>query len=215
MQQNILRDSNVTKIYLAYSDKGLKKKLLVNLRFMDNKECYFAIPFKAGFEKPKRKTAAELMVYTTDGIYKSSVSIMDTNLSIQDMLFQVTIPTTWNFIQLRQSSRKVISVPVNIKYNDGYKISAKSYDLAVGGVSIYSEERFSSIYKSLPCIVELELPGGSYINIGGMKIVAEGKFIREKEGTDEYYGKFLYVFRFTCKKNEEKEVLKNYLIALG
>ena len=42
MQQNILRESNVTKIYLIYVDNGARKKMPVKLRFMDNKECYFA-----------------------------------------------------------------------------------------------------------------------------------------------------------------------------
>ena len=214
MQQNILRNSDVTKIYLIYSEKGLKKKFLVTLRFMDSKEGYFSIPFKPGFEKPKRKTPADLVVYTPDGVYKSSVLIVDATLSMQEMLFQVTIPVIWNFSQLRESSRKIVSIPVKIKYNDGYEIINNSYDLAVGGVSIYSDEHFSSIYKSLPCIVELEIPGGNYVNIGGTKIVVEGKFVREKEGIDEHFGKFLYVFKFTCKKDEEKEYLKNYLISL-
>ena len=66
MQHNILRDSNVTKIYLMYIDGGARKKIQVKLRFMDSKEGYFAAPTPRGFVKPKRKIPAELNVYTTE-----------------------------------------------------------------------------------------------------------------------------------------------------
>ena len=43
MQQNILKTSDITKIFLSFNDgKNYRRKEAVTVRYMDNKHCYFA-----------------------------------------------------------------------------------------------------------------------------------------------------------------------------
>lgn len=213
MQQNILRESNVTKIYLIYKDNGMRKKYAVKLRFMDNKECYFATDLPIQFSKPKRKTPIELNVYTIDGIYKTEITLIDTSVSLNEVLFEVSIPKKWNFIQLRQSTRKEIQLPLTITFNDGFTINATTIDLSLGGVAFYVQQDISSIYKKLSGILTLELPKNTIINFSEGKLVVETKFVREKLLIDE--GKILYSFKFIGISLEDETVLKNFLIGLN
>ena len=216
MQQNILRDSNVTKIFLTYVDNGARKKVAVSLRFMDEKECFFGTPMPINFKKPKRKIAAELKVYTTDGIYKSNITLIDTNTSIREVLYEVSIPKTWNYIQMRTSSRKLVQLPITVKYNDGFEIQATSYDLSLGGVSFFLPENkdFSSIYKKINGILSLELPRETLINFPEEKMVTETKFVREEENIEDHFGEKLFVFKFINIPNDDFFVLKDFLIKL-
>ncbi len=212
MQHNILRESNVTKIFLIYVDNGAKKKIAVKLRFMDNKECYFVTPTPTNFKKPKKKIQAELKVYTTDGIYQSQVTLLDSNMSLNEVLYEVSIPIKWNFSQSRLSSRKTIELPLNISFNDGFHIETKTQDLSLGGVSFILKQQISSIYKKLSGILTLELPRNTLINFPDGKLTVETKFVRENL-TDNYEGT-MYSFKFVGLKPEDEEILKNFLLRI-
>lgn len=215
MQQNILRDSNITKIYLIYiNQNGIKKKEAVKLRFMDNKECYFAANAPINFVKPKKKTQADINVYTTDGIYKTKVTIYDSNLSLREVLYNVSIPKTWDFVQLRGSTRKLVELPVKINFNDGFEISAKTFDVSLGGVAFFSDKTFSSIYKKISGILTLEIPKTEIINFPDGKMVVEAKFVREKSEIEDHYGEYLYIFRFMNLSKDDELILKNFLMKI-
>lgn len=214
MQHNILRESNITKIYLIYTDGGIKKKFQVKLRFMDNRECYFAALNPVNFNKPKRKTPAELKVYTEDGIYDTEINILDSDAGIREVMFNVTIPKNWKFTQLRQSSRKQTELPISIKYNDGETIEATTYDLSIGGVSFYSDVNISSIHKKLSCILSIKFPKNLIINFPDGVMTVEAKFCREVADAESYDNKTLHVYKFLGVPVEHMEILKNYLLHL-
>ena len=215
MQQNILKNSDITKIYLTYINNGLRKKESVKLRFMDDKQCYFSIATPAEFVKPKRKAPAELQVYTPDGVYKTSVIIVDTNVGICEILFEVTKPKTWNYVQVRNSSRKLVELPVTIAFNDGFKIEATTYDLALNGVSFFYKEEISSIYKKINGILVLKLPSDTLINFANGALTVETKFVREKGNVEGLFNEKLYVFKFIGISMEDEAVLRNFLIKLN
>ena len=212
MQHNILRDSNVTKIYLMYIDGGARKKIQVKLRFMDSKEGYFAAPTPRGFVKPKRKIPAELNVYTTDGVYRTKVTLLDSNMSLNEVMYEVSIPNKWDFVQLRSSSRKEVELPLKITFNDGFTIETKTHDLSLGGISFVSKESFNSIYKKISGILTFALPNNVLINFPDGKMTTEAKYVRESEPND--FGEVLYSFKFCSIKPEDEDVLKNYLLRL-
>ncbi len=215
MQNNILRDSNITKIYLIYLDpKGLKKKVNVKLRYMGDKECYFAGDVVPNFNKPKRKSPVEIFVYTTDGIYKATVKLLDANLSLKEIMYQVEIPKQWNFTQLRQGSRKAVALPGSLKFNDGHEISFTTYDISVGGFSFLSEEAISIIYQRFSSICTLEFPQGLLMNYPDRKLVTEVKFVRNKENIEGEFGKIFYALKFVKLTDDEAMILKNYLLGL-
>ena len=68
MQDNILRDSLVTHIYLTYTELGRKQVHKLKLRFIDAKQADFAAEAPVNFGKPKRKTPAEIGGYSVDGV---------------------------------------------------------------------------------------------------------------------------------------------------
>ena len=215
MQTNILRDSNVTKIFLIYVNNGSRKREAVKLRFMDNRTCLFAATMPVNFVKPKRKTPADIYVYTPDGVYRAKVSILGANLSFNDLLYEVSIPKRWEFIQLRTSSRKQAQLPLTVKYNDGFTIHATSYDLSMGGISYISTQELSSIYKKITGILTVEFPSNSVINFPDGKLTVETKFVREKDVADSYHeNEHLNVFRFIGLSSEDEMILKQYLIKL-
>lgn len=210
MQQNILRESNVTKIYLIYVDNGARKKMPVKLRFMDNKECYFATPTPNGFNKPKRKSPAELKVYTKDGVYQAQVTLIDSNMSLSEIMYEVSIPSRWDFIQLRSSTRKKVELPLKISFNDGFSIETKTHDLSLGGISFVSNKPFSSIYKKISGILTLELPKNTLQNFPDGQMSVETKFVRETPYGN--FGEMLYSFKFIGVKLEDEDILKNFLL---
>ena len=214
MQHNILKDSNITKIFLIYVNNGSRKRETVKLRFMDNKECYFAAPTPVKFEKPKKKIQAELNVFTSDGVYKTKVTLIDTNMSLREVLYEVSTPKSWDFIQLRASSRKLVELPVSIKFNDGYSINATTYDLSLGGISFFTKESISSIYKKISGILTLELPKDTLINFPDGKMTVETKFVREKSDIEDHFGETLMIFKFIGVSSDEEMILKNFLIKL-
>lgn len=215
MRENILRESTVTKIFINYiTEKGLKKKDLVTLRFMDSRECYFSAAVPANIQKPKRRSQAELVVYTADGIYKATVNVNDANLSVNEIIYQTTVPAKWDFVQLRSSSRKHIMLNGTLKFNDGYEIKFDTYDLAIGGLAFLSKDRIPSIYQRFTCILTLEFPSHLIMNFPDRKLITEAKITREKENVDGEINKILYGVKFIKLTNEESLILKNYLLSV-
>ncbi len=215
MQQNILQDSNITKIYLIYIINGSKKRENVKLRFMDNRECYFAAPVSSNFNKPKKKTPAELHVFTTDGVYKTNVSLIDSNVSMREVMYEVSLPKSWNFIQLRNSTRKQVELPVNIKFNDGFEINATSYDLSLSGVSFFYKPPITSIYKKITGILTLKLPDDTLFNFPHGAMTVETKLVREKEDVEGHFGETFYIYRFMNVSYDDEDILKTFLIRLN
>lgn len=217
MQENILRDSLITHIFLSYMGTEKKQVLRLKLRFIDTNQAYFSAEPDVNFVKPKRKTPAEIKVYTIDGVYKTDVYINDTQTDIREILFEVTIPKLWEYIQQRSSSRNRVSLPVKIKYNDGFEIDTMTYDLAIGGIAFYSKNTISSIYKKLPAVLKLELPQSMWIKNPDCKIVVEAQFVRERleENDEEYFQQYLYSYKFVKPPREVSDTLKELLIQHG
>ena len=215
MQQNVLKDNNVVKIILVYTVSGIRKRQQVKLRFMDRKEAFFSAPNKS-FIKPKNKTNVEIACYTPDGVYRSNVTLNDTIQSMNEVLFSVSIPYMWRLSQMRASSRKKTELPVSIKFNDGFEISANTSDVSLGGVSFYTSQPVPSIYKQLTGVLSLKLPKETVINFPNGQMKCEARYQREKEA-DDFFGieaRMMYVFKFLTMTNDDIVVLKNYLLRL-
>lgn len=215
MQNNILRDSNIAKIYIIYTlPNGIKKKVNVKFRYMGNKECYFAGAILPNFVKPKRKSPMEIIVYTSDGVYKANVKILDTSMSLNEIMYQAELPKTWAFTQLRQGSRKNISLPGSLKFNDGYEVQFETFDLSVGGFSFLTTEKISTIYQRFSAIGTLEFPAELIMNYPDRKLVTEVKFVRNKDEIEGEFGKTFYALKFVQLTPDETMILKNYLLSL-
>lgn len=213
MQNNILKDSNITKIFLFYiAPNGLKKKVNVKLRYMGDKECYFAGAVVPNFNKPKRKSPVEIFVYTTDGIYSADVKMLDTTVNLNEILYHVEIPKLWKFKQLRQGSRKRIELQGVLKFNDEHELKFKTYDFSIGGFSIFLSEKVSSLYQRFSCLATLEFPSDLIINFPDRKLVTEAKFVRSTEEIEGEFGKTFYALKFVSLTPDEKMILKNFLL---
>lgn len=128
-------------------------------------------------------------------------------------MYEVSIPSRWDFTQLRSSSRKEVELPVKISFNDGFLIEATTHDLSLGGISFISDKPFSSIYKKISGILTLELPKNTLINFPDGKMSVETKFVRETPFGN--FGETLYSFKFIGVKLEDEEILKNFLLRLN
>ena len=118
MQQDILKSGLVSKIVFTYIDGvGIKKKENVTLSYIDNKYCYFKANNTIDFHKPRWRAKAEISVYTTEGIYETKVIIRDTTFSQHEILFEVDIPKTWTYKQLRAGSRKNVELPITLPFD--------------------------------------------------------------------------------------------------
>lgn len=206
MQENILRDSLVTHIFLSYMEAGKKQVVRVKLRFIDTRQAYFSAPPPINFVKPKRKTPAEIKVFTVDGVYKTDIFINDTQVNLTEVLFEVSVPKLWEYVQQRSSSRNRVSLPVKIKYNDG----------ALGGIAFYSRDAISSIYKKLPAVLTMELPKSMWIKNPDCKIVVETCFVRERieEEDEEHFHQFLYSYKFVNLPKDAENTLRELLLQI-
>lgn len=216
MQENILRNSLVTHIFLSYMEAGKKQVVRVKLRFIDTRQAYFSAPPPINFVKPKRKTPAEIKVFTVDGVYKTDIFINDTQVNLTEVLFEVSVPKLWEYVQQRSSSRNRVSLPVKIKYNDGFEIETATFDIALGGIAFYSRDAISSIYKKLPAILTMELPKSMWIKNPDCKIVVETCFVRERieEEDEEHFHQFLYSYKFVNLPKDAENTLRELLLQI-
>ena len=209
MQQNILRNSNLSSIYLIYQDT-VKQKHLVQLRFIDTKECYLSTVLPTNFTKPKTKTNAELVAYTEDGVYKTQVKINDISFSFNEIIYIVDAPKNWKFIQLRNSTRKECSLPFVLKFNDGYELNGVSYDLSTGGISFTTPEPLQSIYTKINGNITFSLKEPDENAEENNTLTLSVKFLRM---LDMKYSKDnCYVYKFLNISKTDIDKIKTFLI---
>lgn len=213
MQTNILKSSDVTSIYLIYTENYVRKKYSARVRFLDTKECYLSTEIPANFTKPKKKQDAEVVAYTEDGVYKAQVKIMDTTYSGQELMYITELPAQWKYTQLRQSTRKKVSAPFKMTFNDGYSLEAEIYDISLGGISFYLDSDISDLYKKLNGIIKIELPSNSYANINTTIIKTEVRFLRMHTNKNNPNDS-RFVYKFLGLTDNNYMDLKNYLIRL-
>ena len=217
MQQNILKASNVTKIFMIYNDgKNIRRKELVNIRYMDNNHCYFVGSTIANYSKPKWRAKTDIIVYTPDGIYSANVIIRDTTFTLQELMYKVDIPKTWKFTQLRGGTRKKIKLPVTINFTDGSEINTTTYDIAIGGFSILSKQDLSTVQIKFPCSCNIKFPNDTLINFPDGTLETATKYIRQKPILDDFELKDhkLFCFKFTNLNPNESMILKNFLMKI-
>lgn len=193
-----------------------KQVVRVKLRFIDTRQAYFSAPPPINFVKPKRKTPAEIKVFTVDGVYKTDIFINDTQVNLTEVLFEVSVPKLWEYVQQRSSSRNRVSLPVKIKYNDGFEIETATFDIALGGIAFYSRDAISSIYKKLPAVLTMELPKSMWIKNPDCKIVVETCFVRERieEEDEEHFHQFLYSYKFVNLPKDAENTLRELLLQI-
>ena len=75
--ETVLKNPDITKVYLSFLDKGKKFKYETQVRFVDAKESYLAISTPVDFEKPTRRIPVEVVVYTPDGVFKANTVIFN------------------------------------------------------------------------------------------------------------------------------------------
>ncbi len=213
MQKNILRKSDVSTIYLVFTD-GMRKKQEVSLRFMDDKECYLSMPASQQFVKPKKKMAANLIAYTVDGVYTADVKIMDTMQSTNEIMYIVNIPKGWKYTQLRASTRKEVHIPFSIKFNDGYEIKGETENLSLGGIAFYYQDTIPSMYQKLNGVLTFKLPDNVILNFEHGELNVETKFLRSIRSEEYMRDDICYVYKFLSMSHEDINVLKSFLIYL-
>ena len=173
------------------------------------------IPDKLIFQH-RLQLPAEIKVFTVDGVYKTDIFINDTQVNLTEVLFEVSVPKLWEYVQQRSSSRNRVSLPVKIKYNDGFEIETATFDIALGGIAFYSRDAISSIYKKLPAVLTMELPKSMWIKNPDCKIVVETCFVRERieEEDEEHFHQFLYSYKFVNLPKDAENTLRELLLQI-
>ncbi|MBE7704001.1 MAG: PilZ domain-containing protein [Cyanobacteria bacterium SIG28] len=215
MERNILNDSDITKIYLVFVDgNGIKRKEPVKLRYMEKKNSFFAGQQLTNFKKPRWRTKADIIVYTSEGIYSANVIMHDTTYALQEIMYNLDTPKTWNFKQLRAGTRKKINLPVKITFSDGLEIESETLDLSVGGFSMLSNTKLGTIHRRFNHRCTIQFSKNDYIYFPNCVLEAEIKFAREKVIREDYEleGYSLYGFKFVNLNSNTIMNLKGYLI---
>ena len=203
MQQNILKNSDITKIYFAYTDgKKNNRKENVQIRYMDTKSCYFVGPSIPNFSKPGWRAKAKIIVYTPEGVYQSEVIIRDITFTFQELMYKIDIPKLWSFKQLRTGTRKQVELPVKIKFSDGAEIE--------------SDKNLTTVHKSFPVECIISFPNDGYINFPDGKLIASAKYVRTKTVQIDELGNLevYHIFKFMSISADQSLILKNYLLKL-
>ena len=217
MQQNILKASNVTKIYLTYVDgKNYRKKEEVKLRYIDNKSCYFVGPTIINFNKPRWRTKTDIVVYTPDGVYTATVILRDAEFNLNNIYYKVDVPKTWKYTQLRAGSRKEVKLPLKLKFNDGLEIDGETLDLSVGGFSFVSRQELSTVHMRFACNCQMFFPKDMTINFPDGILEVDAKYVRSKAITDNYEleGHKVLSFKFLNLTTDYEMIIKNFLMKI-
>lgn len=217
MQQNILKASGVSKIYFNYVDgKNVRRKEIVKVRYMDNKSCYFVGDIPVNFAKPKWRAKADIVVYTPDGTYSTTVIIRDASLSLREILYRVDIPRTWKYTQMRAGTRKEVKLPVKLKFNDGLEIEAETQDVSIGGFSIITNQEFSTMHTRFACNCKVQFPKDSIINFPDGLLDTSCIYVRQRPILDDYelQDHKVVCFRFVNLPTDYSMILKNYLMKI-
>ena len=213
--ETVLRNPDITKIYLSYLDKGKKYKYETQVRFVDNKECYFSIQTPTDFTKPQKRIPVEVVVYTPDGIFKANTVLSDSEVTLAETMFILNSPQMWKYVQMRLNSRKLANIVIKLSFNDGYEVKAPSNNISLGGVSFFCREKIPSIYTKLPCKLTMVLPGLDPGIFPNQEFTVTARFVREKERADDFHPfDILYVFKFVGMNSIEEELLEHCLSLL-
>ena len=210
--ESILRNPDISKIYISYLDKGKRVKYEVAVRFADSKEIYVAMPSMMNFEKPQKRIPIEIVTYTPEGVHKGNAVLSDVEVTIAETMFILNAPQAWKYTQMRLNTRKLANIKITLSFNDGFKIEAPSYNISLGGISFFSKEKLSSIYTKLPCQLTLDIPILDLDLFPDGTYTVTGRFVREKEKPDEFHQfEILYVFKFVGLTFEQEEILDDCL----
>ena len=213
--EEILKNSDITKVYISYLNRGQKVKQEVRVSFADMKECYFSMATPINFEKPQKRIPVEITVYTPDGVHKGNSVLTETEVTISEVMFILNAPQTWKFVQMRLNARKLANISVKVSFNDGFEMKAPSHNISLGGISFFYKEKLSSIYTKLPCQISLKLPGLDPELYPTGEFVVTGRYVREKDNADEFHPfDTLYVFKYVGLNFVEEEVLEYCLSKL-
>ena len=218
MQNNILKTSNITKVFLVYQDgKKNRKREPVKVRYLENKYCYFVGEPILNFSKPKWRAKADIVVYTPDGVYTANVIIRDVSFSLREMLYKLDLPKVWKYTQMRVGSRKVVNLPIKITFSDNETIETNTYDLSVGGFSVLDKHSLNTIQTRFECDCSITFPKDAIINFPDGILTTKTKFVRQKPITDDYelrdHSKLC--FKFTNLTPDEQMILKHFLLKIN
>lgn len=187
MQQNILRSSEVSKIYLIYTDgKKNQRKEIVSLRYSDKKHCYFIGDIPFNFAKPGFFAKADIVVYTSDGVYQANVKMGNVSYTLNEIVYELAVPKVWNYTQMRDGTRKRLELPINVKFCDETVLEGFVYNISASGFSVASKTPLTLVQKKFPAICEIMLPLEEFSNIPEGKLTANCKFARENALIDDY-----------------------------
>jgi len=211
MEKNILKNKDILDVYLIYADG--EKKLIeskANIQFVDeeNNTCYLISSLPLNMSKPKFKCNVKVVVYTKSGIYKSETKISDMSLSVANVVYNIDIPKHWKYVQMRYSERISIDAPIEITYNDGYKITGRITELSITGFSFVSEIMIPELYTKLRGIGSINLTGKNDSNI----ISDEVKFVRKVETEINTDRLNYYVYKFMNISDRNSFIIRNLVI---
>ena len=129
--------------------------------------------------------------------------------SLKEISFVTKAPKSWDYQQLRISSRKDVKIPFSIKYNDGYEISGITNDISLGGISFISALDMPELYTRFNAKLTLDL--SDYPDTDN--ITADVKFLRINEEAELNENEKFYIFRIIELNPVDTLVLKRILIA--
>lgn len=213
MQQNILNSPDVTKIIIIYTDGNhTRRKEQVDFLHMDKKTCYLAGSVPNNFTKLGWRTKADIIAYTQNGTYSSTVIIRETTKS-SNLHYKVDIPKAWEFAQRRNSTRKDVDLPVKIKLNDGVEIKTNICNLSNGGFSVIGDYKFTTVQTRFAGVCEIEFPDDDLTDLPNKKFIQDVIYVRQKACTEEYslQDKTLFSFRFLNMTENNAKFIKKIL----
>lgn len=217
MQNNIVNVREAIKICLEFTNSKkeyTKEKVIV--RCTDNESYYFFGKVPMFFEKPKKKSKVNIILYTPDGIYKAETVFIDVDYSLEGILYELKPPKTWKFLQFRIGSRKKVKLPLKISFSDGYEIETVTEDLSIGGFSFIGKYDFSTSQAKFENVCKICFPEDSVVNFPDKVLEAKVVFVRKKAIEDDYerQGESLYCFKFVKLPQLVSRNIKQYLITL-
>jgi hypothetical protein len=208
---NVLKEVSISKIEMIYDDDGGKKHREVSLGYYDEEICYFSLNTDLNFLLPKLKSEAEILVYSPDGIFKSVVKFLRINKSVGKVLFEVTAPAKWDFIQRRKNLRKQIPLPVSIKYEDGFEITTRVNDISAGGLTVYKTGAFSGIYQKLEADISIEFPEGVILHMNDNIVHTKARCVRVEENLPGHFGENLVAYEFIHLNSDIANSMRRYI----
>lgn len=214
MSKEVLTNPTINKILFTYVDgNGNKRKEIVKVHYLDQKNCFFVGNIGSNFAKPKWRTKADIVVYTSTGTYSTNVIIKDTTYTLSDVYYTIDLPKKWDYKEFRSSSRYRVSIPIIIKFSDDSEIFMELYDLSQGGFSFLGDYTFNTVQSRFPCSCTIAFPENLNSGFENNKLITSAKFVRQQSLQDELgiaIGK-IHCFKFIDLGSEDFNKLKEFL----